>query len=179
MNQFYCNKRFDISFSDFHKLVKICLPTNYESRETRGLYKSEYQPCNIIAIKQKDDVIEQCIYCWLGQKGLTVLADNELTSSICAEALKHVKQNPEEFKMLSYNKVDKNKLLDQLYNDYLVYRQLNNKQNIDTYIIREYNGDEVIIELYDNHDITRLSGGLSSLFTIVQMAIEKLQNKAE
>ena len=68
MMNFFCNKRYDISFSDFYKLVALCLPNNYEMRETRGLYKSEYQPCNIIAIKQKNNIEkpEEQIYCWLG-----------------------------------------------------------------------------------------------------------------
>ena len=75
MLDFYCNKRFDISFSDFHKLIKIILPSDYTSIETRGIYKIDYMPCNIIQLKQEDTVIAN-IYCWLGQKGLTVLANN-------------------------------------------------------------------------------------------------------
>lgn len=179
MNDFFCNKRYDISFLDFYRMIKLCLPSNYEARDTRGLYKSDYQPCNIIAIKQKDciDKPEEQIYCWLGQKGLTVLADTTLTVSLCIEVLKNVQQNPDDYKVLSYDtdklKPDCIETNEDLYKSYLVYKQINANDNTTKYLIREYNGDEVQIDFFSNPDSLRLSGAITSLFTYVQLLIEK------
>lgn len=183
MTNFFCNKRYDISFSDFYKLITLCLPNNYEIRETRGLYKSDYQPCNIIAIKQKNniEIPEEQIYCWLGQKGLTVLANTELTVSLCAEVLKNVKQNPEDYKVLTFNIIDKQQLLNNtdLLKDYIIYEQINSSDNTHKYLIKEYNGDEVQLDFYYEPDSIRLSGAVSSLFIFVQLLIEKLSNISE
>lgn len=180
---FYCNKRFDISFSDFHKLIKLILPTNYESRETRGIYKNEYQPCSIIAIRQKNDInsTEQNIYCWLGQKGLTVLSDNEFCVSLCLEVLKEVKQNPEDYKVLSYDNeiIKEQELIELLSNTYSIYKQTNSSKTTSKYIIRENNNDEVQLDFYYEPFSVRLSGALTSLLTYVQLAIEKIQNKSQ
>lgn len=187
MNSFFCNKRYDISFLDFYKLIKLCLPSNYEARDTRGLYKSDYQPCNIIAIKTKDnlDKPEEQIYCWLGQKGLTVLADTELTVSLCIEVLKNVQQNPDDYKVLNFDFTEHNIDIEQFLQDnpiikepelvknYLIYRLTNNQDNTDKFLIREYNGDEVEVNFYRNPDSLRLSGAITSLFTYVQLLIEK------
>jgi hypothetical protein len=187
-NNFYCNKRFDISFSDFHKLIKVVLPSDYISKETRGIYKQDYMPCNIIEISMKDTETNRqkedfenkyYIYCWLGQKGLTILADNALTVSLCIEVLKEVKQNPEDYRMLGYKSIDETTLIDNFSKDYLVYKQLNSSNDCSKYVIKELNGDEVQIDFYYNPDSLRLSGALSSLFSLVQLTIEKYQNKAE
>lgn len=194
MNSFFCNKRYDISFIDFYKLIKLCLPSNYEAKDTRGLYKSDYQPCNIIAIRDIStiDKPEEQIYCWLGQKGLTVLADTELTVSLCIEVLKNVQQNPEDYRVLSYSLADYNKTIDdflltesesfykntELVNNYLIYKLINNDTN--KFLIREYNGDEVEVSFYKDPDSIRLSGAITSLFTYVQLLIEKyLNDKSE
>lgn len=182
-NNFYCNKRFDISFSDFHKLIKICLPSNYQSRETRGTYKLEYQPCNIIEIYEplQNNMHVANIYSWLGQKGLTILTDNELTVSLCLEALKNVKQNPEDYRTQSFKIIDESKLIDneELKENYLIYKQLNSSNDTSKYIIKEYNGDTVQVDFFYNPDSIRLSGAVTSLFTLVQLIIEKYQNKSE
>ena len=175
---FFCNKRYDISFSDFCKLIKLVLPTNYKSNESRGFYKKDYVPCNILTLINKDDEeIYYNIYCWLGNKGLTVLADNEFTVSLCIEVLKNVKQNAEDYKILNYALVDENKLIDMLKNDYLIYHQINSNENTSKYIIKEYNNDESLLEFYYNPDMIRLSGAQSSLLTYIQLSIEKLFNE--
>lgn len=191
MTSFFCNKRYDISFIDFYKLIKLCLPSNYEARDTRGLYKSEYQPCNIIAIKDTSNLTkqEEQIYCWLGQKGLTVLADTELTVSLCIEVLKNVQQNPDDYKVLNYTLIDFKTNIDkllpimtnkELIHSYLVYKLTNNTNDTDKYLIREYNGDEVEISFYRNPESLRISGAITSLFTFVQLLIEKnLSDKSE
>lgn len=184
MTNFFCNKRYDISFSDFYKLINLCLPNNYEIRETRGLYKSDYQPCNIIAIKQKNniEIPEEQIYCWLGQKGLTVLANTELTVSLCTEVLKNVKQNPEDYRVLTFDMISRKRLLidnDELKKNYIIYEQINSSDNTNKYLIKEYNGDEVQLDFYYDPDYIRLSGAISSLFTFVQLLIEKYSNKSE
>lgn len=183
---FYCNKRFDISFSDFHKLIKLVLPTDYFSQENRGVYKKEYHPCNIIEIFQKSSDLAgkvASIYCWLGQKGLTVLSDNSIGASFCLEVLKEVKQNPEEFRMLSYQFATKeqdwvdqeNKFIASIrsIDSILVYRQIDDGAEVQKYIIREYNGDEVQLDFYPESLTMRLSGAVTSLFTLVQLSITK------
>ena len=184
MLEFYCNKRFDISFSDFHKLIKLILPTNYESIETRGVYRIDYMPCNIIEVykKQTEQTSREHIgniYCWLGQKGLTGLAKDEFSCSLCIEVLKNIKQNPEDYKILNYTIVDENKLIDLLKENYLVYHQLNSHDNTSKYIIKEYNNDECSIEFYFNPDDLRIYGAQSSLMTYVQLSIEKLLNESK
>ena len=173
MLDFYCNKRFDISFSDFHKLIKIILPSDYTSIETRGIYKIDYMPCNIIQLKQEDTVIAN-IYCWLGQKGLTVLANNPFAVSLCIEALKEVKQNPEDYRVLSSEMINELETINELSEDksLLIYKQLNSSEKTSKYIIKEYNGDEVLLEFYYDPDTVRLSGAVTSLFTLVQLRIE-------
>lgn len=174
MQTFYCNKRFDISFVDFHKMIKLILPSDYRTIETRGFYRQEYQPCNIIEIKQADETVAN-IYCWLGQKGLTVLADTELACSLCIEVLKNVKQNPEDYKVLSFDMISRKKLLidnDELRKNYIMYEQINSSDNTHKYLIKEYNGDEVELAFYYEPDSIRLSGAVSSLFTYVQLLIE-------
>lgn len=182
MLEFYCNKRFDISFSNFHKLIKLILPTNYESIETRGTYRIDYMPCNIIEVykKQTEQTSREHIgniYCWLGQKGLTVLSDRAETVSLCIEATKEIKQNPEDYRVLSYPLIDEQSLIDKLSNDdnaLLVYKQLNSSNDTSKYIIKEYNNDEVLLEFYRTPDSVRLSGAITSLFTLVQLAIETI-----
>lgn len=184
MNDFFCNKRYNIGFSDFYKLIELCKPTNYDIRETRGLYRSDYQPCNIILLNNKDKESiepEQQIYCWLGQKGLTVLANTELTVSLCIEVLKNIQQNPEDYKVLAYD-TDKIKpecieQSEELCKNYLVYKQTNSTDGTIKYLIREYNGDEVQVDFYTNPDTCRISGAVSSLFTFVQILIEKYLNE--
>lgn len=186
---FYCNKRFDISFSDFHRLIKLILPTDYFSEETRGIYKRDYQPCNIIELYQRgSDLAGKVanIYCWLGQKGLTVLADNAIGASICLEVLKNVKQNPEDFRMLSYtyctdsqDYIDKeNQIINAIASDksILIYKQIYDNAEIHKYIIREYNGDEVQLDFHYEQKTLRLSGAVTSLFTLVQLSIAKHLN---
>lgn len=179
MLDFYCNKRFDISFSDFHKLLKIVLPSNYKSYETRGTYKIDYMPCNIIEVYEETNNQKLHIgniYCWLGQKGLTILSDKKETVSLCIETTKEIKQNPEDYKVLSYQLVDESKLIDKLMTEQsiLIYKQMNSSIDTSKYIIKEYNNDEVLLELYKNPDSTRLSGAITSLFTLVQLSIEQL-----
>lgn len=183
MQNFYCNKRFDISFSDLHRLVKLCLPTDYESRETRGMYKREYQPCNIIAIKQKNmiDSPEYNIYCWLGQKGLTVLADSEFAVSICLEVLQEVKQNAEDYKVFSFEKSSKTieqAIIQSIIDEktILVYEQVNSSNNTSKYIVKEYNGDEVALDFFYEPNCIRLSGAVTSLLTLTKLIIEKQIN---
>lgn len=185
MQNFYCNKRFDISFTDFFKMIKLVLPASYDITESRGFYRQDYMPCNIIEIRQVSDetttIIAQ-IYCWLGQKGLTVLADTELGCSLCIEVLKNVKQNPEDYKVLNFDIIDRQKLIDndELKKNYLVYEQINSSENTKKYLIKEYNGDEVQLDFYYDPDYIRLSGAVSSLFTYVQLLIEtKLESKSE
>ena len=182
MNSFYCNKRFDISFSNFHKLIKICLPTTYITKETRGIYKQDYMPCNIIEIYDSNtNNLVANIYCWLGQKGLTVLANDELSVSLCIEVLKDIKQNPEEFKILEFKLINSSIILDNdmLKTNYLIYKQLNTSDNCEKYVIKEYNGDEVQVDFYYSPDSLKLSGSQSSLFSIVQLIIEKYLNNSE
>lgn len=184
MTNFFCNKRYDISFEEFYKLIKLCKPTNFDMRETRGLYRSDFQPCNIIALKSNNpqdiDTPEQCIYCWLGQKGLTVLADTELTVSLCIEVLKNIQQNPEDYKILAYetDKITSETFEtdDNLTSNYLVYRQTNSSDDTKKYLVREYNGDEVQVDFYSNPSTIRISGAVSSLLTFVQLLIEKYIN---
>lgn len=179
MQNFYCNKRYDISFSDFHKLIRICLPSNLMTRETRGIYKKEYTPCNIIEIYDNTKVQHVAnIYSWLGAKGLTVLADTELAVSLCLEVLKEVKQNPEDYKVLSLSMIDESILVnhEELKKDCMIYKQVNSSDNTSKYIIREYNGDEVLVDFYYNPDAVRLSGSVTSLLTTVQLIIEKASN---
>lgn len=189
MNSFFCNKRYDISFSDFYKLIKLILPTEYRAKDSRGLYRTEYQPCSIITIEKIDnpDFNEQ-IFCWLGQKGLTVLANTELTVSLCIEVLKNVKQNPEDYKVVNFQLTNYETDMDlislsksiiehnEISKNYLVYKQINNQDNIDKYLISEYNGDEVEICLYHDSDSIRLSGAITSLFTYVLLLIKKNLN---
>lgn len=181
MQKFYCNKRFDISFSDFHKLVKLILPSTYSSKESRGIYKKDYVPCNILTIVDNSTDYSYNIYCWLGKKGLTILADTEFATSICIEVLKEVKQNAEDYRMQSFDIVDEVKLIEQIKQDYLVYHQLNSSYNTSKYIIKEYNNDEVTLEFFyepekQDADSVRLQGAMSSLFTYVQLLINKLLN---
>lgn len=180
MQNFYCNKRYDISFSDFHKLIRICLPSNLTTRETRGIYKKEYTPCNIIEIYEplQNNMHVANIYSWLGAKGLTVLADTELAVSLCLEVLKEVKQNPEDYKVLSLSMIDESILInhEELKKDCMIYKQVNSSDNTSKYIIREYNGDEVLVDFYYNPDAVRLSGSVTSLLTTVQLIIEKASN---
>lgn len=179
MLEFYCNKRFDISFSDFHKLLKVILPTNYKSYETRGTYKIDYMPCNIIEIYEETENSKDFIgniYCWLGQKGLTILSDNPKTVSLCIEVTKELKQNPDDYKILTYPLVDEFKLIDDLSKNQslLVYKQINNSINTSKYIIREFNNDEVLLDFYISPDSIRLSGSVTSLFTLVKLSIEQM-----
>lgn len=178
MKDFYCNKRFDISFSDFHKLIKVCLPSNYQSRETRGIYKREYQPCNIIEIYEplQNNMHVANIYCWLGQKGLTVLTDSAISASLCIETLKNVKQNAEDYKILTFDMIDVEEFKQMFLKDYLLYVQLNSSEKTKKFVIKEYNGDEVQVDFYYDPDMVRLSGATTSLFTLVQLSIEKLLN---
>lgn len=180
MQNFFCNKRYDISFTDFSKLIKLILPTDYYLTEARGIYKQDYMPCNIITVTNRENLLEQYnIYCWLGQKGLTVLAKEEFSCSLCIEVLKNIKQNPEDYKILNYTIVDENKLIDLLKENYLVYHQLNSRDNTSKYIIKEYNNDECSIEFYFNPDDLRIYGAQSSLMTYVQLSIEKLLNESK
>lgn len=174
MLDFYCNKRFDISFTDLHKLIKLVLPTNYTSEELRGIYRRDYMPCNIISLKNKDTSDTYNIYCWLGKNGLTVLADTEIAVSIVTEVLKEVKQNAEDYKMLTFDIVDENELINLLKEDYLIYKQMNSSENTSKYVIREYNNDEILLEFFYNPDFIRLSGAQTSLLTYVQLSINKL-----
>ena len=176
MQSFFCNKRYDISFSDFTKLVKLIIPTNYELLETRGIYKKDYCPCNIIILTNNDTNEQNLIYCWLGQKGLTVLANNEFTTSICIEILKNVKQNPEDYKMMSFQCVDEQLLINELKQAYLIYHQINSSNDTSKYIIKEYNNDECSIEFYKNPDELRIYGAQSSLLIFIQLSIEKILN---
>ena len=54
----------------------------------------------------------------------------------------------------------------------LIYKQLNSSEKTSKYIIKEYNGDEVLLEFYYDPDTVRLSGAVTSLFTLVQLRIE-------
>lgn len=179
MIDFYCNKRFDISFSDFHRLIRVILPSELTSKETRGIYKRDYMPCNIIELTNVSNEHVGNIYCWLGQKGLTVLADNALTVSLCLEATKEIKQNPEDFKVLSYQTIDETKLTNKLMTEQTIrlYKQLNASEKTSKYIIKENNGDEVLLDFYYDPDSVRLSGAITSLFTLVQLSIENLLNQ--
>lgn len=182
MLDFYCNKRFDISFEDFHKLIKLVLPSTYGSKETRGIYKVEYQPCNIIELfdKNQNNMHIACIYCWLGQKGLTVLADTPLTVSLCVEVCKEIKQNPEDWKSLSYPLIDEQLIIDELLlNNLLIYKQINAKNDTNKLIIKEYNNDECSLEFFKNPDSLRLSGAYTSLLTSIQLIIQKILNNPD
>lgn len=188
MYDFFCNKRYDISFSDFHKLIKLVLPTNYVSRESRGFYKKDYVPCNIIAIKPNDDISNELnIYCWLGSKGLTVLADDELTSQICFEVLKNVKQNPEEHKsdVLMFDEFSCEQMIELIEpkEQYSIFEQKNYYDGLIKYLIKETNGDEVELVIDTIRKSITLSGSNTSLYTFIYIIIDKLtrniQNKAE
>ena len=135
---FFCNKRYDISFADFSKMVKLVLPTNYECCEKRGIYKRDYMPCNIIELKNKSTCETFNIYSWLGQKGLTILADTEFATSICIEILSNVKQNPEDYAMLQFDLIDENTLINEIKSEFLVYHQINSSENTSKYIIKEH-----------------------------------------
>lgn len=179
MQDFYCNKRFDISFTDFHKLVKLVLPTNYSSKETRGIYKRDYMPCNIIELTNDKQEFIANIYCWLGQRGLTVLTDTQFSTSICLEVLKEVKQNPEDFKSLSFNIIDESKFIEILSKEYLIYKQTNSSNHTSKYIIKEYNGDEVQVDFFYEPDSLRVAGAATSLLTYILLSIDKLKNSSE
>lgn len=174
---FFCNKRYDISFADFSKMVRLILPTNYECCEKRGIYKRDYMPCNIIELKNKSTCETFNIYSWLGQKGLTILADTEFATSICIEILSNVKQNPEDYAMLQFDLIDENTLIDEIKSEFLVYHQINSSENTSKYIIKEYNNDECSLEFFYNPDCLRLYGARTSLFVFVQLAIDKLSKK--
>lgn len=182
MQNFYCNKRFDISFEDFHKLIKLVLPTDYVSNESRGIYKKEYQPCNIIDIYHKYDIniAHSFIYCWLGRRGLTVLADTSLAASICLEVCKEIKQNAEDWKMLSYPLIDEDELINSLASkNLLLYKLLNTQNNTSKWIIKEYNNDECTLEFFKNPDSLRVSGAFTSLLSLVQISINKILNNSD
>lgn len=194
MTYCFCNKRYDISFIDFYKFIKLCLPNDYIAKDSRGIYRTDYQPCNIITIENRTnpEINKEYIYCWLGQKGLTVLANTELAMSLCLEVLKNVKQNPEDYKVLNYTLSNYDIDIDEFFNNnpivqeqdlknnYLIYQMTNNRDNTNKFLIREYNGDEVEMNLYRNPDSLRLSGAITSLFTYVQLIIERnLNSKSE
>ena len=180
MYEFFCNKRYDISFSDFHKMIKLVLPSNYTSRETRGFYRKDYVPCNIIAIRQLNDdtMKEQNIYCWLGAKGLTILADTELTAQISFEVLKNVKQNPEEYKTNDFNfsTFNTNEFIELIKPDlqYSTYEQKNYYEGFQKFLVKETNGDEVEIIIDNKRHKISLSGSYTSLYTFILMIIEKI-----
>ena len=180
MYDFFCSKRYDISFQDFHKLIQLVLPTNYQSREFRGFYRKDYMPCNIIGIKQIDESFdnEQCIFCWLGQKGLTVLADKSLTSQICFEVLKNVKQNPEESRNNSFlfNEFNEELFISMIKPSaqYAVFKQMNYYDNLSKFIVREANSDEVEILIDWLRNKITLNGTNCSLYTLIFMIVDKL-----
>lgn len=185
---FFCKKRYDISFSDFYKLIQVVLPTNLIVRETRGIYRQEYQPCNIIELYNKTDLPQPytseqyiaSIYSWLGRRGLTVLADTYITTSLCKEVLKEVKQNPEDFATYSFPLLDENKLISQIDSQYRIFKQLNTSDGINKYIIKEYVGDEVNLEFFEESNTTRLYGDTSSLLNYVLLLINNfMKNKSE
>ena len=185
---FFCNKRYDISFSDFHKLIQLILPTTIISRETRGIYRQEYQPCNIIELYNKTDLQQPyasdqyiaSIYSWLGRRGLTVLADTSLTTSLCREVLKEVKQNPEDFATYSFPLLDELQLISTIDNQYRIFKQVNTSDDISKYIIKEYVGDEANLEFFKNSNTTRLYGDTSSLLSYMLLLINSfMKNNSE
>lgn len=179
MIDFFCAKRFDISFSDLHKLIKLILPSDYITKETVGLYKNEYQPCSIIEVYQVDstqqtNLLIGSIYCWLGRRGLTVLTNTEFTVNLCTNVLKEVKQNSEDYKVLSFPLLDEQTFIDALDKSYMIYKQLNSSEQTERYIIRESNNDEVIAEFFRQPDSLRVSGNMTSLLTYITLTIDKL-----
>lgn len=185
MKDFFCSKRYDINFSDLHKLIKLILPETYITKNTRGIYKNEYQPCNIIEIYKQlnnsdDTEYTGSIYCWLGRRGLTVLTNTEFTVSLCIEVLKEVKQNAEDYKVLSYDHIDEDELCSALSKadvTFRLYKQMNASEDTSRLIIKEYTNDEVLLEFFKNPDLLRVSGDTTSLLSYVVLTIEKLLNE--
>lgn len=177
MIDFFCAKRFDISFSELHKLIKLVLPSDYTTKETIGIYKNEYQPCSIIEVYSTIEQSEKFIggiYCWLGRRGLTVLSNTEFTVNLCTNVLKEVKQNAEDYKILSYPLLDEQTVISALDKSFMIYHQLNSSENTQRYIIRESNNDEVVIEFFKQPDSMRVSGDMNSLLTYITLTIDKL-----
>lgn len=183
MIDFLCQKRFDITFKDFCKLVQTVIPSNYQTRETTGIYKSEYQPCSILEIYLKTTELPEAnyipanyiasIFCWNGKRGLTVLADNSLTINLSLQVLKNVKQNAEEFVTYTFDLLDEQAILSAIDEQYLIYSQLRTHDSIHKYIIREYVGDEVYLEFYTKDNTTKLYGDTTSLMTYMSLLINK------
>lgn len=180
---FFCNKRYDISFQDFYKLIQLILPSTITSREIRGIYKKEYQPCNVIELFNKTDDIQQTysstnyiasIYSWLGKRGLTVLADTDLTISLCREVLKEIKQNAEDYATYVFPLLDEQTIISSIDAQYRIFKQLNTLEGITKYIIKEYIGDEVNIEFYSKQNLTKLHGDTTSLMTYMTLLISKI-----
>lgn len=192
MYNFFCNKRYDVSFSDFHKMIKLVLPTGYASRETRGFYRKDYMPCNIIAIRKEDDSFidetnklnELNIYCWLGAKGLTVLADNELTAQISFEVLKNIKQNPEEQRndtFLYTNDFEEDTFISMIKPNiqYSVFKQMNYFEDRLKFLIKEANSDELEVIVDTIRKTISLSGAYTSLYTFIYMIIDKITRSTQ